>query len=226
MIHVQGLRKEFGPNTVLDGIDLDVAPGEVVAVVGPSGTGKGTICKKLFEDFENIVFSVSMTTRNPREGEIHGQSYYFTEKSNFEKMISEDGFLEYAKVFDNYYGTPKKPVIDQLSKGNDVLLEIDVQGAMQVRDAYPEAVLIFILPPSLKELKNRIINRGSESEESLNKRLGEAMHEITYADKYDYAVINDDLDEAVKQVESIIVAEHLKVTQNIAKVIDSYRKEI
>ena len=220
------VRTYYENNRAYEDKGKQMTTGKLLVISGPSGTGKGTICKKLFEDFENIVFSVSMTTRNPREGEIHGQSYYFTEKSNFEKMISEDGFLEYAKVFDNYYGTPKKPVIDQLSKGNDVLLEIDVQGAMQVRDAYPEAVLIFILPTSLKELKNRIINRGSESEESLNKRLGEAMHEITYADKYDYAVINDDLDEAVKQVESIIVAEHLKVTQNIAKVIDSYRKEI
>lgn len=204
-----------------------MATGKLLVISGPSGTGKGTICNRLFEELENIVFSVSMTTRSPREGEVHGQSYYFTEKSSFEKMIDEKGFLEYARVYDNYYGTLKKPVISQLAGGKDVLLEIDVQGAMQIREAYPQAILIFILPPSLNELRNRIIKRGSESEESLKKRLGEAMHEIECADKYDYAIVNDDLDEAVKQVRAVIIAEHTKVIhEDIEQVIANYRREI
>ncbi len=184
--------------------------GRLLVISGPSGTGKGTICKELFEDMENIVFSVSMTTRKPREGEVDGRNYYFVSRENFQRKISEDGFLEYAEVFDNYYGTPKKAVMDQLSLGHDVILEIDIQGAMQVKEAYPEAISIFVLPPSMEELEKRIKSRGTENEDCLNLRLNEAINEMNFAKKYDYTVVNDDLKEAVNRVKGIIRTEYLK----------------
>lgn len=200
--------------------------GKLLVISGPSGAGKGTICHELFSDIENLAFSVSMTTREPRNGEVHGKNYYFTDKKNFEYMIEKGEFLEYAKVFDNYYGTPKKMVTDKLAAGKDVLLEIDVQGAMQVKKSYPQAVLIFVLPPSIEELKRRIIGRGTESEESLRKRLGEAVNEISYASRYEYVIVNEDLNKAVENVEAIISAEHAKVTEKTAEIIAKYRKEI
>lgn len=186
--------------------------GKLFVVSGPSGTGKGTICKQLFEDRPNMISSVSMTTRNPREGEVDGINYFFVSKDEFENKIENDGLLEYARVFENYYGTPRKFVMDTLEKGNDVLLEIDVQGAMQVKEKYQDAIMVFIMPPSLEELKNRIVGRGTETEESIKRRLGEALNEIHMADKYDYMVVNDDLAEAVADFEKIVDAEHLKMS--------------
>lgn len=200
--------------------------GRLLVISGPSGAGKGTICQSLFKRTDNIVFSVSMTTRAPRDGEVHGKNYYFVSKEDFEKKIAEGGFLEYAKVFENYYGTPKQAVIDKLNEGKDVILEIDIQGAMQIKEAYPQAVFIFILPPSMQELRKRITGRGTETEESLNLRLGEALNEISYVEKYDYAVVNGELGEAVDKVESIIAAEHSKVSQDVKEIIESYKEEI
>lgn len=201
--------------------------GKLLVISGPSGTGKGTICNKLFSEMENIVFSISMTTRKPREGEVHGVNYFFVDKPAFEEMISENGFLEYAQVFENYYGTPKKMVMDKLNAGIDVILEIDVQGAMQVKEVYPEAVLIFILPPSLEELRNRIVGRGTETEDVINLRLGEAFNEINYVKQYDYAVVNDVLDDAVETVKAIIKTEKTRVVEEeIVKVIEKYREEL
>jgi guanylate kinase len=196
-------------------------------ISGPSGTGKGTICKQLFDRLENIVFSVSMTTRAPREGEVDGVNYHFVNKESFEEMISQGGFLEYAQVFDNYYGTPRQLVMDKLNAGIDVILEIDVQGAMQVKRVFPEALLIFVLPPSLEELRRRIVGRGTETEESLNKRLGKAIDEIEYAVRYDYAVINDVLEEAVEGIIKIIEAERFRVfEEDITKIIKRYKEEL
>ena len=197
--------------------------GKLFVMSGPSGTGKGTICKELLQNRPNMVLSVSMTTRKPREGEIDGISYFFATKEEFENNIKKDGLLEYAKVFENYYGTPRKAVMDNLEKGNDVLLEIDVQGAMQVKEKFQDAIMVFIMPPSLDELKSRIVGRGTETEESIKRRLGEALNEIHMADKYDYIVVNDMLKEAVLDFEKIVDAEHLKMCQEKKEFIGEFK---
>jgi guanylate kinase len=189
--------------------------GRLFVISGPSGTGKGTICKELIKD-DKIRLSVSMTTRNPREGEVHGVSYYFATKEEFLQKIEAGGFLEYAEVFGNYYGTPKMEVLELLDEGIDVLLEIDVQGALQIKDVYPEAVLVFILPPSMEALRARLTGRGTETQEVVERRLGEASKEISYVRDYDYAVINDNLEEAIDNVKVVIKASHFGVTQSIA----------
>lgn len=197
--------------------------GKLFVMSGPSGTGKGTICKQLFKDRPNMISSVSMTTRSPREGEVEGINYFFVTREDFENKIENDGLLEYARVFENYYGTPRKFVMDNLEKGNDVLLEIDVQGAMQVKEKYKDAILVFIMPPALEELKNRIVGRGTETEESINRRFGEALKEIHMADHYDYMVVNDVLQEAVLDFEKIVDAEHLKMSQEKKKFIGEFK---
>ena len=195
--------------------------GKLFVISGPSGTGKGTICKELIKN-EKIRLSVSMTTRKPREGEVHGVSYYFATKEEFLQKIDAGGFLEYAEVFGNYYGTPKMEVLELLDKGMDVLLEIDVQGALQIKDVYPEAVLVFILPPSMEELRARLTGRATETQDVVERRLGEAAKEISYVKQYDYAGINDDLEEAIDNVKMVIKASHFGVTQSI---VDQYEEE-
>ncbi|MCI6692732.1 MULTISPECIES: guanylate kinase [unclassified Clostridium] len=185
--------------------------GILIVISGPSGAGKGTICKALLEKHDNIFISVSATTRNPRQGEIEGVNYYFLTKEAFEEKVKENGFLEYANVHGNFYGTPKVNVEKMLDEGKDVILEIDIQGALQVKDNFKEGVFIFILPPSMEELKQRIIKRGSETEESLMTRFKNAYKEINYVSKYNYAVVNDKLEVAVSKVESIIAAEKCRV---------------
>lgn len=198
--------------------------GRLFVISGPSGTGKGTICKELVKD-DKIRLSVSMTTRSLREGEVHGVSYFFATKEEFEQKISAGGFLEYAEVFGNYYGTPKMEVMELLDEGIDVLLEIDVQGALQIKDVYPEAVLVFILPPSMEELRSRLSGRGTETQDVIERRLGKAAHEISFAAQYDYAVINDQLDEAVNDVKTVIRAAHFGVTGEIHKIIKQYEED-
>lgn len=195
--------------------------GRLFVISGPSGTGKGTICKELIKD-DKIRLSVSMTTRNPREGEVHGVSYYFATKEEFLQKIDAGGFLEYAEVFGNYYGTPKMEVLELLDEGIDVLLEIDVQGALQIKEVYPEAVLVFILPPSMEELRARLTGRGTETQDVVERRLGEAAKEVSFVKQYDYAVINDDLEEAIDNVKMVIKASHFGVTQSI---VDQYEEE-
>lgn len=185
--------------------------GLLIVISGPSGAGKGTLCKALLEKNDSLNISVSMTTRAPRAGEIDGKNYFFVDRDKFENMIKEDGFLEYACVYDNYYGTPRAYVEDIIKQGRDVILEIDIQGALKVKEVYAEGVFIFILPPSMEELRNRIKKRGSETEKSLVKRFTSAYKEINYVSKYNYMVINDTVENAVKKLESIIIAEKCRV---------------
>lgn len=174
----------------------------------------------------DIEISISMTTRAPREGEIHGVSYYFATREEFEKTIAEGGFLEYADVFGNYYGTPKAMVVEKLEQGRDVVLEIDVQGAINAKKVYPESVLIFILPPSLEELRARIVGRGTETEDVINLRLSKALEEMSYIDKYDYYVVNDVIDDAIIRTEAIMLAEHGRVIRDdIETMLDKYKEE-
>jgi guanylate kinase len=200
-----------------------MSKGFLLVVSGPSGCGKGTICKELFKRNKELIFSVSATTRKPRNGEIDGKNYFFIDEEKFKNMVKDKEFLEYAYVHNNYYGTPKKFVLDEIKKGEAVILEIDVQGAVQVKAAYPEAVFIFLLPPSMDELKNRIIKRGTETEKDIETRLNNAFNELKYIDEYDYIVINDEVIEAVEKIEAIITAEKLKVKRhkNIVKKIIS-----
>ena len=199
--------------------------GKLFIISGPSGTGKGTICKALLER-NDIEISISMTTRAPREGEIHGVSYYFATREEFEKTIAEGGFLEYADVFGNYYGTPKAMVVEKLEQGRDVVLEIDVQGAINAKKVYPESVLIFILPPSLEELRARIVGRGTETEDVINLRLSKALEEMSYIDKYDYYVVNDVIDDAIIRTEAIMLAEHGRVIRDdVEAMLDKYKEE-
>ena len=198
--------------------------GKLFVLSGPSGVGKGTICKKLLENID-LEISVSATTRKPREGEIEGVSYFFVNHDRFEDMIQKGEFLEHAEVFGNYYGTPKQKVLDKLAWGKDVLLEIDVQGAMQVKENYPENITIFVCPPSLATLKHRLAGRGTESAESLNQRIAKALTEIEMLKNYDYYIVNDELDDAVKNVKSIIYAEHHRIDEIADEIIAKYREE-
>lgn len=199
--------------------------GLLIVVSGPSGAGKGTICRGLLKKKDDIIVSISSTTRQPRNGEAHGVNYYFKTKEEFESMIEQDEWLEYAQVYDNYYGTPKQFVIDKIQSGHDILLEIDIQGALQVRKKYPEGVFVFILPPNMQELKHRIIGRGSETAESLEKRFSSAYEEIDFIKKYDYYIINDELDKAVNTLVSIIDAEKCKVVDNIEELIAEIKED-
>lgn len=187
--------------------------GLLVVVSGPSGAGKGTICQALLER-TTLAYSVSATTRKPRAGEVDGESYYFLSVEAFEEMIEKDELLEWAKVYDNYYGTPLKKVEEKLAAGEDILLEIDTQGAMKVREKFPEGVYIFILPPSLAELERRIRGRDTETEDVLQKRLAAAIDEIEAGKCYKYVVTNDEVDGAVDSVCAILAAERRLVARN------------
>ena len=187
--------------------------GLLVVVSGPSGAGKGTICQALLEKTP-LAYSVSATTRKPRAGEVDGESYYFLSVEAFEEMIEKDELLEWAKVYDNYYGTPLKKVEEKLAAGEDILLEIDTQGAMKVREKFPEGVYIFILPPSLAELERRIRGRDTETEDVLQKRLAAAIDEIEAGKCYKYVVTNDEVDGAVDSVCAILAAERRLVSRN------------
>lgn len=189
--------------------------GLLLVISGPAGVGKGTINSALIERNCDIRMSVSATTRSARPGEINGVHYFFKTEDEFQKMIDEGAFLEYMRVFNtHYYGTPKSFVEQELREGRSVILEIDVKGAMRVKAAYPDAVLIFIAPPSMSELKSRLIHRGTESAEAIERRFETASQEMEYIAKYDYVVVNDILDLAIVRAEDIIVAERCKVSRN------------
>ena len=186
--------------------------GMLIVLSGPSGVGKGTVRKAIFDQPGNdFQYSISMTTRKPRPGEVNGKDYFFVSKEEFEQKIQAGEMLEYAKYVDNYYGTPLKWINDTLDAGKDVFLEIEVNGAMQVRSKSPNGVFIFLTPPDLMELKQRLIHRGTDSMEVINKRIKNAFGEIEMMQNYDYAVVNDEVPNAVEKVKEIIRSERLRV---------------
>ena len=189
--------------------------GLLIVLSGPSGAGKGTVCKALLPSMPTTHYSVSCTTRQPREGEVEGVNYFFKTVEEFKGMVSNDELLEYAEVYTNYYGTPRKYVEDTLAAGENVVLEIDIQGALQVKKQFPHGVFIFLIPPSLSELKSRIIGRGSETEESFNRRFGAAAEEMSYISEYDYVVVNDEVANACEKIRAIITTELCSVKRNL-----------
>ncbi|MCR5705594.1 MAG: guanylate kinase [Acholeplasmatales bacterium] len=195
--------------------------GLLIVLSGPSGVGKGTVRKALFNmPGHNLEYSISMTTRKQRPGEVDGKDYYFVSREEFEKRISEGKFLEYAEFVGNYYGTPLDLVNEKLAKGNEVVLEIEVQGALQVREKCPDAVFIFLAPPSKQALYDRLRSRGTESEDVIEQRVQKANKEFQLAYKYDYIVVNDTVENAADRIMAIIRAEHAKTERTIHRYID------
>jgi len=192
--------------------------GLLIVLSGPSGVGKGTVRKALFEkEGHNLVYSISMTTRKPRTGEVNGSDYYFVSKDEFEQKIKNGKMLEYAEFVGNYYGTPVDEVEKQLSDGNEVVLEIEVQGALQVREKMKDAIFIFIAPPSMEALEDRLKARGTEDIEIIKQRIAKAKSELNLAYKYDYIVVNDEVSNAADRIMAIIRAEHAKTERSIHK---------
>lgn len=199
--------------------------GILAVVSGFSGAGKGTLMKNLLKQYGNYALSISMTTRLPREGEEDGREYFFVPKEIFEEKVERNGFIEYACYCDNYYGTPREYVEYQLDMGKDVLLEIEIQGALKVKEKFPEALLLFVMPPSAKELKNRLTGRGTETPDVVSKRLNRAILEAQGIENYDYIVINDDLEICTQELHSIINTAHKSVRRN-EEFIENMRQEL
>lgn len=188
--------------------------GILIVLSGFSGVGKGTVVKRLLSDYDNYVLSISATTRKPREGEEEGISYFYKSKEDFEQMIKDDAFVEHARYVDNYYGTPKAYVQEQLDAGKDVILEIEIQGALKVKEKYPDALMLFLVPPDARTLKERLIGRGTETAEVIHDRLKRAAQEAQEMGSYEYIIVNDDLDTCVKQVHALIQSAHCKKSHN------------
>jgi len=182
--------------------------GLLIVVSGFAGSGKGTLMKRLMTDYEGYALSVSMTTRKPRPGEAHGREYFFVSKEEFEQKINAGGLIEYASYVENYYGTPKDYVEEQMAAGKDVILEIEIQGALKVKERFPESVLIYVLPPSVEELHRRLKSRGTETEDVIRKRMSRAAEESVVIEKYDYIIINDEVEESVRRLHNLIEAAH------------------
>ncbi len=201
--------------------------GNLIVISGFSGSGKGTVVKQLVEKY-GYSLSVSATTRAPREGELDGREYYFKSVADFQNLIDYNGFIEWAMYVENYYGTPRKFVEDEMAKGNDVILEIEVQGAMNIKEQYPEAILIFVTAPSADSLKERLVGRGTESEEVINKRMRRAKEEAQDIGVYEYVVVNDEVDSCVDRINSIIVCQkclkdnHIELIEDIKKELNAY----
>ncbi|MFP4974543.1 guanylate kinase [Paenibacillus sp. CN-4] len=188
-----------------------MSKGLLIVLSGPSGVGKGTVCSALRPRMPELVYSVSATTRSPRAGEQDGVNYFFKTRDQFAEMIDKDQLLEFAEYVGNYYGTPRDFVEETLRSGKDIILEIEVQGALKVKEKFPEGIFVFLTPPSMDELKDRICGRGTEHPDVINHRMSVAEEEIGLMKHYDYAVVNDEIDLACKRIESIIIAEHCKI---------------
>lgn len=199
--------------------------GILIVVSGFSGAGKGTLVKKLVEEYDGYALSVSATTRQPRTGEQDGREYFFIQKEQFEQKIAENGLIEYACYCDNYYGTPREYVERQLADGKDVILEIEIQGALKIKEQYGDALLLFVMPPSADELRRRLVGRGTETEEVIDKRMRRAAEEAEGIEQYEYIVVNDDLDVCVRQLHEIIVAAHNTPNRN-KELINNIRTEL
>jgi guanylate kinase len=189
--------------------------GSLIVISGPSGAGKGTIVKALLDQYPSVHYSVSATTRPPREGEVNGVNYWFVSHEEFYSMRAQDELLEWAEVYGNFYGTPRKRVMEAIHRGCDIILEIDPQGAMKIKDKFPSAVFVYIMPPSPRELTKRILGRGTESQEAIRCRLNSVANELRYVHEYDYLVINDALEDATADVAAIIRAEKWRVKRNV-----------
>ena len=205
--------------------------GLLIVISGFSGAGKGTLMKRLIRDYDQYALSISMTTRAPREGEMHGREYFFATREQFEDKIKQCGFVEYAQYCGNYYGTPKDYVEEQLEAGKDVILEIEIQGAMKVKEQFPDAILLFVMPPSIAVLYQRLVGRGTETEEVIAQRLQRAEEEAVGIEGYDYLVINDDLETCVKGLHELLVSSHEGIqtqynTANYAELIENIRTEL
>lgn len=199
--------------------------GILVVLSGFSGSGKGTLVKRLLEEYDNYALSISMTTRMPRPGEEHGKSYFFVTKEEFQSTIERNGLLEYAQYCDNFYGTPKAYVEEQLANGKDVILEIEVQGALQIKEKFPETLLLFVTPPSAQVLKDRLAGRGTETEEVINKRMRRAAEESESMSLYDNIIVNDDLEACVKFTHNVIQSAH-STPDRVSKLIANLKEEL
>lgn len=199
--------------------------GALVVVSGFSGAGKGTLMKALLGSYENYALSISATTRSPREGEVDGREYFFKTREEFIRMIEADQLIEHAEYVNNFYGTPKDYVFANLESGKDVLLEIEIQGALKVKEKFPNAVLIFITPPSAEELKRRLLNRGTESIDKINARLKRAAEEAEFMESYDYILVNDDLDQCVAEMHRLIQSMRAR-TENHLTLISNIKEEM
>lgn len=199
--------------------------GILAVVSGFSGAGKGTLMKALLEKHDNYALSISATTRKPREGEVHGREYFFLTVEEFEDLIAKDQLIEHARYVSNYYGTPRSYVEEKMAEGKDVILEIEIQGALKVKEKFPETLLIFVVPPSAEELKKRLIGRGTETMEVIEQRMKRATEEAEEMDSYDYILVNDDLDKAVENLHNLIQSQHMQASCN-AELIKTMKEDL
>lgn len=193
----------------------DEKKGILIVVSGFSGAGKGTLMNRLLKEYDDYALSISATTRKPRAGEADGREYFFKTMEEFEKMIAEDALIEYARYVDNYYGTPKAYVEQKLEEGKDVILEIEIQGALKVKEKFPDTLLLFVTPPDANTLKNRLVGRGTETMDVIESRMKRAKEEAKGIENYDYLIVNDDLEECVKEMHQIISGEHKRCFRNM-----------